>query len=348
MSMSGPPPGTFPRRTFLLCGLAGAAAAGSAELYHLHRHHHPRRRADGLYHQIRLAWPDADNSPVLNVAAQKNFLTHYNLDLLPFNNPPEDGDEAITALAKGEASFAVAPATTWLTHLNQGLAASLILGVQPGTFRLLVRRATGIQRLNQLLNRTVLVGEHNNAGKLFFATMMRRKGMNSMEKINWKIVPDATLTAPDTLAEADAVVTDDPQGWQLLSTQPGVFSELAGSTTGAYSERTNLVLGISHTAPDTEADAATALTLALKDAAKWSRTHLQETATLMAQTSDGLNAQTIFRMLQKEPVIQAITGQKLREQVAQYCDELQLLGLLPQTADSSALAHRFTHNPLRN
>lgn len=348
MSISDPSSGALSRRTLLLGGLA-VTAAGGAGLYHLHRHRHAgHRKADGLYHQIRLACSQTGTNTVLHVAAQKDFFTRYNLDLTPTDPAPSDAEDAIAAVARGTASFAIAPAVSWLPHLYEGLPASLILGVQPGSFRLLVRRATDIKRLDQLLTRTIFVGEHNLAGKLFFATMMRRKGMNSMGAVNWKIMPDADLTNPAILAQCDAVVLSDPQAWQILTLQKDIFSELASSNTGSYANRTNLILGVSHTALQNENDAAIALVLALRDAARWAHSHLQETAILLAGKHGEMNAQDILQMLRNEPSVQAILGQTLREQVAQYCDELQLLGLLPQDTDSSALTHRFTHNVLRN
>jgi NitT/TauT family transport system substrate-binding protein len=39
-------------------------------------------------------------------------------------------------------------------------------------------------------------------------------------------------------------------------------------------------------------------------------------------------------------------GHGLREQIAQYCDELQLVGMMADGEDSTALAHAYTLNVL--
>lgn len=346
MSAQGPSSDPAFRRRLMLTGLAGLAVAGavSAFEYHTHRNH-PRKQPDGQYRKLTLVWAHADTAPVLAVAYQKGFFARYSLDVESIATP-QNGNDALDSLAAGKADYAVAPALTWLPRLYAGLPASLVLGIQPGAFRLLVRREANITRLDQLVGRIVGVPDKNAADKFFFAIMMRRKGINAMDGIHWTDIPAEHVEDAARARTIDALVAHDPLAWQLLTSHPDLFSELVGSTTGHYADRTSLILGASHTALDTDPDAATALTLVLRDAAKWANQHRDEAATLVADDTSDFSADTMRAMLRHQPAITPVTGHTLRDQIAQYYDELQLIGLLPDTEAASAIAKRTTRNVL--
>lgn len=334
-------------RRILLSSLAGLAVAGGVGAYEIHKANRPpRKQPDGQYRQLKITWPNAATAPVLAVAYQKDFFSRYSLDVDTVGSP-KNGHEALDLLASGQTGFAVAPALTWLTRLHAGLDASLILGIQPGVFRLLVRRGSGITRLDQLVGRPVAVTDQNAADKLFFAIMMRRKGINAMDGVNWKNLPATDVLDAANRKEIDAVVAHDPLTWQLLSQNGGLFSELVSSNTGHYADRVNLVLGVANGTLNADPDAATAMALTLRDAAKWTNIHRDEAATLVADDTPGLSADSVLQMLQSEPAIRPVAGRPLREQIAQYCDELQLISLLPATESASDLAKRYTRNVLR-
>ncbi|GCD50272.1 nitrate ABC transporter substrate-binding protein [Acetobacter pasteurianus] len=343
MSAQGP---SQTRRNLLLAGMGGIAAIGGGTFLTTRGRHHPHKQPDGTYRQIKIGWPNSGSAPVLAVAAQKDFFAHYSLDVdLPFATI--NGEDTINALARGDIPYAVAPALTWLRHLYSGLNAQLLIGVQPGNFRLLVRRSSRITRLDQLMGRTVAVMDQNAADKLFFAIMMRRKGLDAMNRINWLDLPLPQIDDAVRSQRIDAVVAHDYQAWWLLQSFPDLFIELAGSNTGHYAERTSMVLGASSSVLQDDPDAAIALVLALRDAARWTDTHRDDAATLIAPDISDLSAASIRAMLHSEPAIRPVIGKSLREQLAQYCDELQLVGLMPETEDSAALARRYARNVLK-
>ncbi|AQT05494.1 ABC transporter substrate-binding protein [Acetobacter persici] len=346
MSAQGPSSAPAFRRRIVLTGLAGLAVAGTVGAFEHHRHKRsPRRQPDGQYRKLRLIWPHADTAPVLAVAYQKGFFARYSLDVEGVF-APQNGNDALDALVAGKADYAVAPALTWLPRLYSGLPASLVLGIQPGTFRLLVRRGANITRLDQLVGRTVAVPDKNAADKFFFAIMMRRKGINAMDGITWTDMPAEQMVDAASARTLDALVAHDPLAWQLLNSHPDLFAELVSSNTGHYADRTSLILGASHTALETDPDAATALTLALRDAAKWANQHRDEAATLVADESPEFSTETMRAMMRHQPAISPVTGHALRDQIAQYCDELQLIGLLPDTEAAADIARRTTRNVL--
>ncbi|MCP1215856.1 ABC transporter substrate-binding protein [Acetobacter orientalis] len=346
MTTNGPSSSAFSRRSLLLGSLGGVGVAAGIGLYTTRHHRAHHKQPDGQYRKITLTWPNANMAAVLAVAAQKDFFAKYSLEV---ENPtdPINGANAIAALANGTAQFAVAPALSWLPHLHNGLEASLILGIQPGTFRLLVRRGAGITRLEQLIGRVVAVPDHNMADKLFLAIMMRRKGLNAMDGIAWRPTPITELMTAAANGSIDAIASHDPVAWQLLNTSSGLFAELVSSNTGHYADRTSLVLGVTNATLTTDPDAATAMVLALRDAAKWTNTHRDDAARLVATATPELSADLIRDMLANEPPIRPVVGHTLRDQMAQYCDELQLIGLLPNTESAAELAHKYTQNVLK-
>ena len=96
----------------------------------------------------------------------------------------------------------------------------------------------------------------------------------------------------------------------------------------------------------TEPAAATALVLALRDAALWVNTRRDDAAALIADNAADLPVASARSMLRNEPTIRPLLGHGLREQIAQYCDELQLVGMLADGEDSAALARHYTLNVL--
>ena len=334
-------------RRALLTGAVLASTATAAGLIlapHLHNRH-PRAQPDGSYRKLRLGWSGAEHCPVFAAAQQKGFFAHYNLDIEVVSSSA-NGHETLDAMQNKAFDYAVASALIWIQYLNNALPARLVLGVQPGNFRLLVRRSSGITRLDQLMGRTVAIPDRNAADKLFFAVMMRRKGLDAMNRITWQDMPVDQIAEAAQAQKIEAVAAHDPVGWQLLHEHPDLFTELVGSNTGHYAERTSLVLGVSDEALAEDPAAATALVLALMDAAHWADTHRDEVATLIADDTPALSSDSARAMLHSEPLIRPVAGGAFRDQIAQYCDELQLIGLMPDLEDSAALARKFTRNVL--
>ncbi|MFT8418428.1 MAG: ABC transporter substrate-binding protein [Acetobacter sp.] len=343
--MSAPAPPPISRRALLWGTGACAVAGGVVLLTQQPRPRTPRKQPDGVYRRLKIGWPEAAMSPVLAAALEKNFFAQYNLDVEPLPNI-HNGQDALAALAQQKTAYALAPALTWLQHLHAGLPAHLVMGVQSGSRRLLVRRSSGIARLDQLMGRNVAVPDQNAADKLFFCIMMRRKGMDALNHINWIDLPIDQIEQALHDQKIDAVVAHDPDAWTLLQNHSDLLYELVGSDTGHYAARTSLILGVSDAAQDKDPTAATALVLALRDAALWVNSHRDDAATLIADNAADLPATSARNMLRNEPVIRPLMGRGLREQIAQYCDELQLVGMLADGEDSTALARRYTLNVL--
>ncbi|GBR11440.1 hypothetical protein AOE01nite_08950 [Acetobacter oeni] len=284
---------------------------------------------------MTLAWPAPETDLVLIVARERGFFANYSLDVA--TKPVTTGNQAILSLGTESVVGAAAPALSWLPLLYAGRAARLISGLSAGTYRLLVQSHPGIPRLENLVGKTIAVVDEDGADRRFFSVLLRRKGINPKD-INWKSVPSDQVADQVTAGELDGVVAHDFLAWQLLSDSNGGLTELAGSTTGHYSERINRVLGLSDSFLMDDPKGGVALALAFRDAGRWIESHRDESATLLASHLPQMDEESVTSMLSHEPKPMHLIGHWLRDQLAQYADELKLIDLLPDSLNSAQFA----------
>ena len=168
---------------------------------------------------------------------------------------------------------------------------------------------------------------------------MRRKGMNPNKDVNWVSVAPERFGEALASGEAQAVGGHDPVIWEAKESLH--LNELASSMTGSYGTRVVRVLGARNDLLDRDPRAAVSLVLAFQDAARAVASHLAETASVMADQLPDMPQDSILKMLQAENHAVHPVGQELREQIAQYVDELKLIGLVAEDEDSGALSKRF-------
>ncbi len=336
------------RRTLLGAGAGlGIGLAATAALVVRNQIRHPHRdkatRPDGRYRRVTIATPHPAHDPVLIVAQRLGVFARYNLDVtVPAG--AASGQEALDQLHPGGAEAAVAPALSWLPRLMGGLDAQLAAGLQSGSARLLVDRHLPIKRIEDL-NRTSIgiadarMGTFASADRLFFSIMMRRKGMNPDRDVTWVQMPPADMAAALASHRVQAVVGHDPVIWQLL--ESAHLAQVASSMTGSYGVRVSRVLGIRGDVLRADPALAVQLVLAFEDAATTVAHHLDEAASVLADELPDMDLPSIERMLHSEGHAVHPIGTALREQMAQYIDELKLIGLAGDDLDSTRLAHRY-------
>ncbi|CAP57157.1 conserved hypothetical protein [Gluconacetobacter diazotrophicus PA1 5] len=338
------------RRRVLIAGAgAGGAAALAGGLAVRHRLHHQavthhKVLPDGRFRRLALSWPSS-NMLVFAVARQ-HFFAAYNLDVALVGGA-RSGRAAIADMVAGRAVGAASPILTWLDVMRLGgVQARLVSGLQSGTFRLLVRRKLKVVRLDGIAGLRIAVEDQDMADRLFFSVMMRRKGIDPEASVRWVTLPPEQVMDAARAGEIDAVAAHDPLAWQLLHGTDSPFFELANSTTGHYGERANLALGLSDSLLQSDPAAAAALVMALRAASDWIKAHPDQAASLMTGQIPGMETGDILSMLRHETLGISPVGNDLRVQVAQYVDEMKLLGRVPDTVGSSAYAKRVCANAL--
>lgn len=345
-------PRSFGRRG-LLGGLAGAAVLGGGLVVRNQlRHAHPDEtvRPDGQFRKLTLACPHPAHDPVLALALHEGFLARYNLDITVLSGF-SSGQEALAQLRPGGADVAIAAALSWLPRLLGGLDARMVAGLQSGSSRLLVDRKSTFKRIEDLHRHSIGLadargGADAGADRLFFSIMMRRKGMNPNVDVNWVSVAPERFSDALASGQVQAVAGHDPVIWQVREQLRLV--ELASSMTGSYAQRVSRVLGVRGDLLTADPQAAVSLVLAFQDAARTVAHHLGETASILADQLPDMSLPTIQTMLEAEGHTVHPVGTELREQIAQYIDELKLLGLVPEEQDSGGLSKRFCQTILRS
>ncbi|GBQ26774.1 nitrate/sulfonate/bicarbonate ABC transporter substrate-binding periplasmic protein [Gluconacetobacter azotocaptans DSM 13594] len=336
------------RRRTLIAG-AGVGAAVTAGLVIRNQFRHPpayyKAQLDGRFRRLVLSWPTSNT--LVFAVARARFFERYNLDVVPVEGA-RTGRGTIADLRGGHCVGAVAPLLTWLDVFREGgLQARIVAGMQSGAFRLLLRRGVKVTRLDNVAGLRIAFTDRDMADRLFFSVMMRRKGIDPESGVQWVVIsPDHVLDAARG-GEIDAVVAHDPLAWQLLHGPNPLFSELANSTTGHYGERTNLALGLSDAFLQSDPAAAVALVMALRAASGWIQAQPDQVATLLAGQIAGMGADELRAMLRHETLGVSPVGADLRVQVAQYVDEMKLLGRMPDTVGSSAYARKICFNVLQ-
>ena len=337
------------RRQLLAGGVAGAAAllVGGLALRNQIRHPHKDKRArpDGRARRLVLAAPGFAHDPVLLAAEDQGVFARYNLDIR-FSGAIASGRAALDAVQRGQADGAVAAALSWLPRMQDaGLDARLVCGLQAGSARLLVARRSPMHRIEDLHGHVIGIENPDSPDRLFFSIMMRRKGMDPKRDVEWRTLPSDGLGLALAEGAVQAIVGHDPQIWKMR--QSLHLNELASSMSGSYGDRVSRVLGLRSQLLHDDPKAAVAVTLAIQEAAGWAATHLDLVGGLLAAKDPDLTLEQARRMLRSEGHSVHPTGLNLRNQIAQYVDEMKLLGITPETVDSTAFANRVTANVLK-
>ncbi|NHN85895.1 ABC transporter substrate-binding protein [Acetobacter musti] len=327
-----------------MTGAGAGIVAGGAAVWQWYRPKRSHSEPDGRYRSLVLAWPAPETDLVMIVARERGFFTNYSLDVT--TRAVTTGNQAIAALGKDSVVGAAAPALSWLPALYGGKKAKLIAGLSAGTYRLLVRSHTGIVRLENLVGKTIAVVDEDAADRRFFSVLLRRKGISPGD-VHWKAVPADQISGRIASGELDGVVAHDFLAWHLLSGSGGGLTELAGSTTGHYSERINRVFGLDENYLADDPGGGVALALAFRDAGRWIEKHRDEAVTLLAPYLPQMDEDTVSDMLAHEPKPIHLIGHWLRDQMAQYADELKLIDILPDSLDSGSFAQSVCRNVLR-
>ncbi|AQS88233.1 nitrate/sulfonate/bicarbonate transporter substrate-binding periplasmic protein [Neoasaia chiangmaiensis NBRC 101099] len=331
------------RRKFWIGGAAIAAAAALETQHLLHRPRH-HLETDGKTRSLRIAWPDSDTDPLLMLAQDGEF-GQFGLDVTIIN--AANGDAAIDAVTQGRADAAVAPLLAWIPRLRDApsgqLPARLLCGLRGGSYRLLVNRHLPIHRVSDLAGRNIGVYRLDGADRRFLGIRLRRRSMNPDQGVNWVQIPPNELDDAFLAGRVDALVVHDPLGWRIMRETKGQSWDMLDSMTGAERERVDQCLGIASTRLEADPGLAPALILALRAAAHNWPQQKNEIARQLAEMPDPIPDPRA--MLDREIAPHIVLGHDLMVQVAEYTDELKLIGQIPNERRSMALAHELCVPP---
>ncbi|CAI9122154.1 ABC transporter substrate-binding protein [Brytella acorum] len=315
--------------------LAGVAFEGRK------RRHAPNLMTDGRRRSLRLIWPDCDTDPLALLATQGSF-DKYNLDVTLVN--AAHGDAAIDALLGGRADAAVSPLLDWLPRFHtvapdQPMPGQLICGIEGSSYRVIVNRNLDIHHVADLATRNIGVTRLDGADRRYLGIRLRRAALNPDQGVNWVAIPEHELDDALRTGRVDAIVAHDPLGWQILHQTKGLGVSLLDSMSGAERRRIDQVVGLPGLSMTRDPGLAPALILALRDAAQHWDALKTAVAAALEQVPDGPDDPR--GMLARETPPHIVADHQLVVQVAQYADELKLIGLVPEVEMSTKLARRL-------
>lgn len=270
----------------------------------------------------------------LAVGQMNGIFTAYNL-LIQLESH-DRSDDAFADLAAGRLDAVISPAVRWLPALQGGLGASLVCGLHAGGTRLLVPRRSPIHRIEDVDGKRVAVARRDSSVVQMLAVMMRRKGMNPLQQIRWVETDPAHFVDALNAGEVDAIAGVDPLLWQLQHDLH--LNQILSSDSGSFRQRVSSILGVSQAMLGARLDVVTALVHAIQDAAGWTARHPKEAGAMLAPQMGGMPADQVSAMLAAEGQDIHPIGAPLREQVAQYADDLKLLGVFADTLNSARFA----------
>ncbi len=335
------------RRRLIRLGmpLLGLAVAGGLLAREAGRPHaRAQRLTQGSAMQaLTLATAAPQDDPALLAAHDQDIFARYHM-VVAMAPGVTSGRAAIEAIRSGRADGAIAPVLAWLPALQDGLDARLVCGLRAGNSRLLIRRHAPMHRIEDLYRHAIGTAnpDPDDPDRLFFSIMMRRKGMHPDRDVTWRVFHEATLGAALAQGHVQAIIGHDPAIWRLGESLG--FDQLASSQTGSYAIRVSRVLGVRGAMLRDSPGVVLAISQAMQEAVVWAARHPPRISQLLAAQENGLTQPEAARMLHAEGGPVHPVGPNLRNQIAQYMDELKLLGLTPEASDSSGLAKRFTAN----
>ncbi|MCQ8240770.1 ABC transporter substrate-binding protein [Rhizosaccharibacter radicis] len=337
------------RRGVLAGGLGGLAAlAGAGFLLRDElpfARHDDRSHLDGRFRRLRLAAPHPEHDPIIVLAQRQGIFARYNLEV-SFPTGLVAARDALGLLQNGSVDGALVSVLSWLPELLPAypgrtappLSAKLVLGLQSNSARLLVPRKGPIRKIEDLYGKAIGLADPHASDRMFFSIMMRRKGMNPDRDVRWVAIPPDRFGDALAANEVQALAGHDPVIWQVRERLH--LNELASSMTGSYGIRVGRTLGVRDDLLRTDPQAAAAVSLALFDAAVSVARDLDAAASVLSDDLEDMEPDMVLRMLRSEGHSVHPTGGALRAQVAQYIDELKLLGLVEDSVDSGSVARR--------
>jgi NitT/TauT family transport system substrate-binding protein len=293
---------------------------------------------------LRLAVPHGIVADVAVPAALKlGLFAQYGLEI-NLIDAARDSSDIPAMLASRKIDAAVAPVLLLLPPLNTGLDARLVTGISGGGLRLLATKRSGLRHIEDVKHKRIGIAYPNGSAKLFFSVMMRRKGINPFAEVQWLTVDEPAQEAALRSGQVDIIAAADPQAFLLLRALDA--TEIASNRSGSYRERVANVLACTGPLLRDRRPAASLLARSLRQAAAWAAAHPTDAATLIASWSPALSPDDRTAMLRTETLSETPAGADLVDDVAEYADELRLLGTFPYQLNAERFARSVCDNVL--
>ena len=287
--------------------------------------------------KLRLTWnANAICTVGVPVADQRGIFKKHGLDVELINFGGST-DQLLEAISTGKADAGVGMALRWLKPLEQGFDVKITTAIHGGCMRLFATQTGGIKTLADLKGKTVGCSDMAAPDKNFFSIVAAKQGLDPNSDISWRQYPADLLGVALKKGEIQAFSLGDPLGW-VIRERDGLF-EVANNLMAEYAHRACCVLGVRGSLIKQDRAAAGALTASLLQAQEFVAANPDESAALFAQYSPTPVAQ-LAAMLRSHTHHNHPVGPELKQQIADYAEELKLVHVMRDRTDTARFADK--------
>ena len=287
--------------------------------------------------KLKLTWnANAICTVGVPVADKHGLFTKHGLDVELINFGGST-DQLLEAISTGKADAGVGMALRWLKPLEQGFDVKITTAIHGGCMRLFATQTGGIKSIADLKGKTVGCSDMAAPDKNFFSIVAAKQGLDPENDFEWKAYPADLLGVALQKGEIQAFSLGDPLGW-VIRDRDGLY-EVANNLMGEYAHRACCVLGVRGSLIKQDRTAAGALTASLLEAQDYVAAYPDESAALFAQYSPTPVAQ-LAAMLRSHTHNMHATGSALKQQIAEYADELKLVHVMRDRTDTARFADK--------
>ncbi|WP_051356482.1 ABC transporter substrate-binding protein [Azorhizobium doebereinerae] len=295
--------------------------------------------ATGPLKPIKLAWNATGIcTAAAPVAKDYGIFAAHGLDV-DFVNFGGSTETLLEAIATGKADAGIGMALRWLKPLEQGFDVRVTTGLHGGCIRLLGAPATGVTKLEDLKGRTVAISDQASPAKNFFSLLLAKRGIDP-DSVQWRNYPAEALPLAIDKGEAQALADNDPRTWIFLKESNGKLIEVASNLTAEFQTRSCCILAIRNTLIRDDKATATALTRALLEAAHRVATRPEDGAKAFANYGGKGSPEDLAAMLRSHTHAHNPTGAALKQEIADYTDELKLVNVIKPSTNSARFAEK--------
>lgn len=287
--------------------------------------------------KLKLTWnANAICTVGVPVAMQHGLFAKHGLDV-ELVNFGGSTDQLLEAISTGKADAGVGMALRWLKPLEQGFDVKIAMALHGGCMRLFATNDSGISTIENLKGKIVGTSDMASPEKNFFSIVAAKQGMDPNSDIEWRQYPADLLGVALKKGEIQAFALGDPLGW-VIRERDGLH-EVANNLSGEYHDRVCCVLGVAGKLVRDRRDVAGALVQALTEAQVYVASDPDGAAALFAQYSPTPTAM-LSAMLHSHTHGDHPTGDRLKNQIAAYADDLKLVKVLRPGTDSQRFANK--------
>jgi sulfonate transport system substrate-binding protein len=294
----------------------------------------------GAPRKLKLSWnAGAVCLAPLPVAIDYGFFAKQNLDV-ELVNYSGSTDQLLEAIATGKSDAGLGMALRWLKPLEQGFDVKIAAGTHGGCMQVLTRTNSGIDKLADLKDKVVAVGDLAGPDKNFFSIQLAKLGIDPNKDVDWRAYPGNLLNLAVEKGEVQAFLSADPLAYLWL--KDSTYKSVASNLDGEYKDKSCCIVGLRGSLVREEPQAARAITQALLDAAMFvsqnpekAARSFQPYAPKAASLAD-IEAMVRYHTHHHHPV-----GDVLKRELQGYAEDLKRVSVFKPSTDTAKFAERI-------